>query len=267
MVTLMKKILRAVCYFLLFCVLLRACGIIVLESHKHDWQEATCTQPRTCSGCGETDGEPLGHRWSDATCTFPMICDTCGKHSGKSLGHDWIMPTCTEPKTCARCGLTSGEPYGHDTFPVTVSKSTCQSPGVIEEKCHRCGIVVSSYETPLDDHILGKPVIIDEGSPTTPRIAVIYCKICNAELERTSHQYGASMYDRGAAGNGSSFNAYDNKDQQQVSGYILNQSSKRFHYPSCSDVPKIAPKNYSVSSETRETIISMGYQPCGHCAP
>lgn len=28
---------------------------------KHEWQDATCTEPKTCSKCGETEGEALGH--------------------------------------------------------------------------------------------------------------------------------------------------------------------------------------------------------------
>ncbi|MBQ6402080.1 MAG: cadherin repeat domain-containing protein [Firmicutes bacterium] len=27
---------------------------------SHDWKEATCTEPKTCNGCGATEGEPLG---------------------------------------------------------------------------------------------------------------------------------------------------------------------------------------------------------------
>ena len=29
--------------------------------HTHEWAEATCTEPRRCIGCEETEGEPLGH--------------------------------------------------------------------------------------------------------------------------------------------------------------------------------------------------------------
>lgn len=27
----------------------------------HEWSEATCTEPKTCTRCGQTDGAPLGH--------------------------------------------------------------------------------------------------------------------------------------------------------------------------------------------------------------
>ncbi|MBR4462461.1 MAG: Ig-like domain-containing protein, partial [Erysipelotrichaceae bacterium] len=30
----------------------------------HEWTDATCTEAKTCSKCGETEGDPLGHDWS-----------------------------------------------------------------------------------------------------------------------------------------------------------------------------------------------------------
>lgn len=48
---------------------------------EHDWADATCTEPKTCKICGDTQGEPLGH--------VPVIeyyngynvvrCDRCGE--------------------------------------------------------------------------------------------------------------------------------------------------------------------------------------------
>lgn len=35
------------------CVMLTGCG------HEHTWADATCTEPKTCSVCGETEGEVL----------------------------------------------------------------------------------------------------------------------------------------------------------------------------------------------------------------
>ena len=35
----------------------------------HVWADATCTQPKTCTVCGKTEGEPLGHEFEDNICT------------------------------------------------------------------------------------------------------------------------------------------------------------------------------------------------------
>lgn len=80
----------------------------------HDWSEATCLAPQTCTLCGLTQGSALGHRWSDATCTAPV--------------------------TCALCGLTEGEANGH-LFPLwqTVREATKGATGLQQRTCVYCG--------------------------------------------------------------------------------------------------------------------------------
>lgn len=51
----------------------------------HDWIEATCTNPKTCSICGQTEGEPLGHTWIEATKYTPKTCSICGREEGNFL--------------------------------------------------------------------------------------------------------------------------------------------------------------------------------------
>lgn len=48
----------------------------------HDWISATCTTAKTCSICGQTEGEPLGHTWVEATKYAPKTCSTCGYKEG-----------------------------------------------------------------------------------------------------------------------------------------------------------------------------------------
>ena len=99
----------------------------------HDWAEADCTHPRTCTRHGETEGDPLGHDWKEAICTAPRTCSRCGATEGDPLGHDWKEATCTEPKTCVRCGATEGEPREHDWQEATyTAPRTCRACGVTE---------------------------------------------------------------------------------------------------------------------------------------
>ena len=82
--------------------------------------DATCTTDgytgdTYCKGCGELINKgnaipALGHNWQEATCTQPKACSRCGTTEGTALGHSWQDATYTEPKTCARCGATEGEP-------------------------------------------------------------------------------------------------------------------------------------------------------------
>ncbi len=83
---------------LVICLSLCACG------HQHTWKSATCTEPKTCTKCGETEGSALGHSWEKATCTEPKTCSRCGKTEGTALGHSWKKQTETTPKMCTKCG-------------------------------------------------------------------------------------------------------------------------------------------------------------------
>ena len=49
--------------------------------------------------------------------------------------------------------------------------------------------------------------------------------------------------------------------------YILNKSSKKIHYPSCSSVRKMSKKNRLEFEGTMKELKEMGYVPCGGCRP
>lgn len=133
-------------------------GVLLTGCHlKHDWVEATCTEPKTCTVCDKTKGEPLGHTWEEATCTEPKTCCACGKTKGEALGHTWTEATCTEAKTCSVCGQTEGKALGH-----TWQKATCTTP----KTCSVCG----GTEGEAAGHDW------TEATCTTPKT----CKRCNA---------------------------------------------------------------------------------------
>ncbi len=46
--------------------------------------------------------------------------------------------------------------------------------------------------------------------------------------------------------------------------YILNTKNKKFHRPECDSLPAV---NREKSSESRESLISQGYEPCKRCNP
>ena len=49
--------------------------------------------------------------------------------------------------------------------------------------------------------------------------------------------------------------------------YILNTSSKKFHYPECGSVDHMSEKNKQTVTTTRDDLIAQGYDPCGACRP
>lgn len=49
--------------------------------------------------------------------------------------------------------------------------------------------------------------------------------------------------------------------------YVLNTNTKVFHLPECSYVGSISDENKEVYTGTRDSVIDMGYDSCGHCNP
>ena len=97
--------------------------------------EATCTEAGsivvTCNKCGETiSSEEIpatGHDWEDATCEEPKTCSVCDATEGEALGHDWIWVIDKEAtfeeegkkhEKCQICNATQNEN-------TTIDKLTC----------------------------------------------------------------------------------------------------------------------------------------------
>ena len=103
-------------------------------------KDATCTEDgfttTTCDDCGEIVFNQVipatGHDWADADCDTPKTCTVCGATDGEALGHDEVAheakaPTCTAIGwdayvTCSRCDYTTyveksatGHTWGEDT--------------------------------------------------------------------------------------------------------------------------------------------------------
>lgn len=55
--------------------------------------------------------------------------------------------------------------------------------------------------------------------------------------------------------------------QENVSEYVLNTGSKKFHRPDCESVKTIKSENKQTCKANRELLISEGYIPCKSCNP
>lgn len=53
----------------------------------------------------------------------------------------------------------------------------------------------------------------------------------------------------------------------QGTTFVLNKSTKRFHYATCASVAKMKDKNKEYSAKTAEELKKEGYGPCGNCKP
>lgn len=85
----------------------------------HTWVDATCTEPKTCSVCGTTEGEALGHEWKNATLEAPKTCTRCGKTEGdvvicKVLEYDQFGETDWESKAAGKYSMLCCKPAGDE---------------------------------------------------------------------------------------------------------------------------------------------------------
>lgn len=77
-------------------------GLLTGCQCSHEWTEADCTTPKTCSKCDLTEGEALPHQWQDATCTQVKTCILCGQEEGTLLKHDYQFDQ--GYMRCSMCG-------------------------------------------------------------------------------------------------------------------------------------------------------------------
>ena len=134
-----------------------------MNTIPHDYADATCTEPKTCTVCGHKTGSANGHSWKDATCTEPKTCKICGTKEGNPNGHDWEDATCTEPKTCKVCDATEGTAKGHTW------DNSCDT------SCNTCGHTRSITHTWNEGIVTKAPTCSEKGSK------LFTCSVCGSE--------------------------------------------------------------------------------------
>ena len=144
---------------------------------EHQWQEATCTAPKTCKLCSATEGEASAHTGGTATCTKKAVCSACGSEYGElnASGHNWVEATCTEAKHCADCSVTEGEPAGH-----TGGTATCTEKAV-------CSVCSAEYGELLA-HSYTQETVKAEAlkSAATCQSVAVYYKSCTCGAVSTN---------------------------------------------------------------------------------
>ena len=154
------------------------------------------------------------HNWIDATCTAPKTCSLCGKTEGEALGHiEEIIPakaaTCeetglTEGVRCSRCGEILVEQQvipalGHNYTSEVIKSATCTEEGLRRYTCTRCGdtydeaIPVLAHSQAIREENRIEPDCTNSGSYDK----VTYCTVCNEELGRETINLPALGHDWG----------------------------------------------------------------------
>ncbi len=121
---------NAILIAVLLCCMTAGCCL------SHEWQEATCEEPKTCARCSENQGAALGHSWTEATCEEPKTCVRCSENQGAALGHSWTEATCTEEAVCGVCGVTGESALGHDIQHLSFDQTSYSGD------CRRCNLTL-----------------------------------------------------------------------------------------------------------------------------
>ena len=110
----------------------------------HDWIDATCTEPKTCDRCGETEGTALGHdwegEWSSNADNHWHACTRCDAKDGEGAHNPGAPATETTPQTCTVCDYEIAPATDHvcasHLTKVEAKPADCTNPGNIEHyKC------------------------------------------------------------------------------------------------------------------------------------
>ena len=124
-------------------------GFVAENYNGHEWTDATCATPKTCSVCGATEGDALGHTYPDAYAAEDAdadkhyhVCSVC-QEKDEGEAHTWNQEaaTETEDKYCTICNYI-GEPrknHEHEGTKVEAVASTCVTAGNIEYWTCTCG--------------------------------------------------------------------------------------------------------------------------------
>lgn len=59
----------------------------------------------------------------------------------------------------------------------------------------------------------------------------------------------------------------DSQPAEEISTYILNRNTQKFHEEDCKQADTIKESNKEVYQGSRENLINQGYSPCGECKP
>lgn len=102
-----------------------------------------------------------------------------------------------------------------------------------------------------------------------PSITIDYAtgKSSYKDTQYTSNQDTSEVEENTGYADNNTINSEDDDQIYIQSEYILNTSTKRFHFPTCPNAEKISDDNKEIYSGKREELIQKGYEPCGNCNP
>jgi hypothetical protein len=129
----------------------------VIPKLEHNFTDATCATPGTCTVCGEVGFDALTHTLDDGIITtqpgcvtegvLTRTCSECGATETEPVAatgiHTYADATCTTPRACTGCGITEGVAAPHNLDAgVVILEPTCTTEGTLKRSCEDCSYTV-----------------------------------------------------------------------------------------------------------------------------
>ena len=191
-------------------IILLALAVLVLTmafvacspEHQHVWVDADCDSPKTCSECGEIEGEALGHTelvleakaptCTEAGLTAGKKCSVCdavieAQQTVPATGHSIVVDAAVEAD-CVNGGLTAGEHCSACDYKVAQEATPAKGhkDDDADYKCDACGENLCLVHTPAEAVVENKvePTCASAGSYES----VVYCADCKALISRETKE-------------------------------------------------------------------------------
>lgn len=169
--------------------------------------------------------------------------------------------------------------YGEKSFMLTGDAEE-----VSEKDILKTGLTLKSDVLKFGHHGSSTSTSIEFLEAVSPRYGVLLCGVDNSyghphketlnkiskyniETYRTDEQGTIVLTSDGKNISWKTEKGTQISNTQQNVKYVLNISSKKFHYVTCSGVENISEKNREEFYGSREELISKGYSACGICKP
>lgn len=147
---------------------------VVLGHLGHDWSDATCTAPKTCSRCGATEGNALGHdfavSWSSDASGHWHACSRCDAKDGEATHTpDREAATETDPIKCSVCDYIITPALGMQDYivemPVSIAVKLTGDKKPAKEtfkfEIYDLGVEDAEFEI-LNDSVTAENIAFDE---------------------------------------------------------------------------------------------------------
>ncbi len=177
-----------------------------IDALGHEWEEATCTSPKTCKKCLVTEGQTLEHKDEnhDHKCDYGCGKNDMGEHSDSSTDNDHVcdygcgevLEECVDNNQDHKCDICGKEGISeHDYVLVNTEEATCEKPKINHYKCY-CGDIYDEEEGDALGHSINDVTPSERQVSDCEYVLVYICKTCGKEVlgeKIYHHNYIASI--------------------------------------------------------------------------